>query len=604
MGNNAPQQNENEHNNAAVLDLFPKLAPAQFPDVKKLCYRHRPDLLKKDTPDSCSVQDIQRQMERLTTSDRAAIAHIWSTFSAAPADQRLLILKGLLTSCCMPQLSFLYSEIKPLLRIDFVSVLPREITLKVFSYLDAKSLCHAAQVSKTWQELADNDAVWHRMCEQHIDKKCTKCGWGLPLLHRKPTGTVRKYPSEETMSLLREVCNPLAPETEEPAMKRLRAKTSTSTVAVDGDNISYETPPDMTNRRPWKYVYSERLVVERNWRNNKYKVRVLNGHTDGVMCAQFCDTANILMTGSYDKTIRIWNLQTGTEIRRLTGHTRCVRALQFDETKLISGAMDNTLKIWNWHTGQCIRTLEGHTGGVLALHFGSRLMASGSTDHTIRIWNFQLGECCTLTGHTEWVNSVQIFQEESQLISASDDSTVRMWDLCTRTCIRVFCGHVGQVQIALLSPKGFTHRLMEEAMAMTTRLKSLDSSVLDRVPENDLAAATFVKGSNACSSLSDSPIIISGSLDNTIKQWDMATGVCLRTLFGHAEGVWSLAFDKLRLVSGSHDSTVRIWDMESGRCMHALDGHHGPVTSVTLSDTKIITTSDDGTVMIWDYGIQ
>ncbi|KAG1223698.1 hypothetical protein G6F68_020276 [Rhizopus microsporus] len=83
----------------------------------------------------------------------------------------------------------------------------------------------------------------------------------------------------------------------------------------------------------------------------------------------------------------------------------------------------------------------------------------------------------------------------------------------------------------------------------------------------------------------------------------MTTGNCIRTLFGHVEGVWSLAYDTLRIVSGSHDSTVRVWDLANGRCMHALEGHSGPVTAVALSDTKIISASDDGDVKIWDYGV-
>jgi F-box/WD-40 domain protein MET30 len=74
------------------------------------------------------------------------------------------------------------------------------------------------------------------------------------------------------------------------------------------------------------------------------------------MCVQFCDAANVVMTGSYDKTIRIWNLETGELLRILKGHTRCVRALQFDEAKLVTGSMDHTLKIWDWRIGTCIRT--------------------------------------------------------------------------------------------------------------------------------------------------------------------------------------------------------------------------------------------------------
>ncbi|CAO3590500.1 unnamed protein product [Absidia cylindrospora] len=583
-------------------------------------------------PDSFDFNLVQKQMEELGTNDRAAITHIWSLFSAAPADQRMLILKGLLSTCCMPQLSFLHDEIKPLLRIDFVSILPQEISLQIFSYMDAKSLCNAAQVSRSWSFLADDDTLWHRMCEQHIDKKCTKCGWGLPLLDKKrQTTRKRSFNTAQTHSLpstsgsstdspLRTPCGPSTyqdtpslptnDDTVSNNSKRIKVGSSSSFDSLDNDS-SLKPPPATTpgvvlRRRPWKEVYSERLMVERNWRNNKYNIRILSGHTDGVMCVQFCDSSNVVMTGSYDKTIRIWNLETGALIRLLKGHTRCVRALQFDEAKLVTGAMDNTLKIWNWHTGECIRTLEGHTGGVLSVDFDCHLMASGSVDQTIRVWNFSKGECYTLTGHTEWVNSVRLCQQ-NRLVSGSDDSTVRLWDLQTRTCIREFKGHVGQVQIAIPSPKNFTHRLLDKEITIDTmqrRSNGFRPGCETSTTSNSSRKAVDDKSTTTTSAiLSDAPLIMTGSLDNTVKQWDLNSGECVRTLFGHVEGVWGLAYDTLRVVSGSHDKTIRVWDMDSGRCMHALEGHNGPVTAIALGDTKIISASDDGDVRIWDYGV-
>lgn len=588
-------------------------------------------------------------MESLPREDKAAITHIWSLFSAAPADQRTLILRGLLSTCCMPQLSFLHDAIKPLLRIDFLSILPHEVSLQIFFYLDAKSLCNAAQVSHHWKALADDDALWHRMCEQHIDKKCTKCGWGLPLLNkkRKTTALAKKRPLiEPSEEPLHTACGPISSALNSSNTinenKKLKIRNNDSEAFPDAsfNHIQEEEKSDGTattttsflpviaapSRKPWKDVYSERLRVERNWRNNKYNLRILSGHTDGVMCLQFCDDSNLLMTGSYDKTVRIWNLETGELIRTLTGHTRCIRALQFDEAKLVTASMDQTLKIWNWQTGKCIRTLEGHTGGVLSLHFNSKLMASGSTDHTIRVWNFLAGQCCTFTGHTEWVNSVRFCVDDTMLVSAGDDSTVRLWDIQTRTCVRVFNGHVGQVQIAVPSPKGFTHRLINtedeyadlSSMHMSQQQQQTTVSSGNRVvPEFQPGCATDSRRSNGLNfeqkrisspttlpaELSENPIIISGSLDNTIKLWDMHTGNCIRTLFGHVEGVWSLAFDTLRIISGSHDKTVRVWDLGSGKCMYALEGHSGPVTAVGLSDTKIVSTSDDGDIRIWDYGV-
>src|SRR5437667_12011076 len=95
------------------------------------------------------------------------------------------MLQGILAQCCFPQLSFLSAQVRDLIKIDFLTALPPEISFKILCFLDTTSLCKAAQVSRRWRQLADDDVIWHRMCEQHIDRKCTKCGWGLPLLERK-----------------------------------------------------------------------------------------------------------------------------------------------------------------------------------------------------------------------------------------------------------------------------------------------------------------------------------------------------------------------------------------------------------------------------------
>ena len=97
------------------------------------------------------------------------------------------------------------------------------------------------------------------------------------------------------------------------------------------------------------------------------------------------------------------------------------------------------------------------------------------------------------------------------------------------------------------------------------------------------------------------PTIISGSLDNTLKMWNVETAACSQTLFGHIEGVWGVDMDKLRIVSASHDRTIKIWDRISGRCLHTLVGHRGAVTSVALGDDKIISGSDDSSVRIWSF---
>ncbi|KAF9359155.1 hypothetical protein BGX26_013008 [Mortierella sp. AD094] len=535
---------------------------------KRLCYRHRPDLRSKRAADEIQLEELQQ----------------------------------------------------PLLKIDFLTILPTEISLRILSHLDATSLCHAAQVCKSWKRLADDDVIWHRMCEQHIGLKCTKCGWGLPLLEKKRVRSRRNIEQQQHQNQSQS-----SQEEDDSEVYTNESSSTTSYSAAISSSISYPSPsptlsptdersslnwtrfegagsqpaplfqspeppvkPARIAKRLWKDIYSERLIVERNWRKRNFKRKEFRGHTDGVMCLQFDDS--FLITGSYDNTAKVWNIETGECLRTLKGHALCVRALHFDEAKLITGSMDRTLKIWNYHTGQCIRTLQGHTDGVVSLDFDSRILASGSVDSTIKIWNFATGECTTLKGHSDLVNKVQIYKN-TMIFSASDDTTVKLWDIASRMCLRTFTGHIGRVQC-----------LQTSGDALISILTSRRQGRLTGSQQSGGRSPTYDGSSSENESRTRKPIVVTGGLDNTLRVWNAETGECLNTLFGHEEGVWSLAFDKLRIVSGSLDKTIKVWDTESGECLYTLSGPDGPVTCVGLGDTKVVGGSADGTVFVWDYG--
>ncbi|CAG8650275.1 15374_t:CDS:2 [Acaulospora morrowiae] len=560
--------------------------------LKYYCYRHRPDLQKARKGQEPTMEELYKQAERLPEEQKEAIKHIWSYFSAASSSNRNLILQGILNQCCLPQLSFLSHNLRGLIRIDFISTLPIELAFHVLSYLDAISLCRAAQVSKLWRKLADNDFIWHQLCAQHINKKCVKCGWGLPSLFERGFSRERSfaplscYTPDRPRSL--PSSPPSSPSTTSPSTPnasgydsqdefrepvRTRASYNRSTTFLP-DMLSSQIVPENHQTQSWKQVYAERQVVERNWRKCRCRTRVLKGHSDGVMCLQYDDCNNILITGSYDTTVRVWNIDSGEVIRVFTGHTRCVRALQFDGKKLITCSMDHTLRVWNFHTGKCLRVLEGHTDGVLSLHFDDNILVSGSADNNIKVWNIHTCECFTLVGHQEWVNRVVIYKK-TKLFSCSDDHTIRVWDLKSRVCTRVIEGHNAPIQC------------IQPAYSLMASINKKDlDKIQDPMKEDP----------------EPHPVIISGALDNIIKIWSIQTGECLRTLFGHEDGVWSLAVDKLRLVSVSQDHTVKIWDKDSADgCLHTLHGHCGAVNCVALGETKIITGGEDAEIRIWDF---
>ncbi|KAK4948757.1 hypothetical protein LTR10_012762 [Elasticomyces elasticus] len=582
----------------------------------KFCYRHRPDMLCRRQADEPSMDKLQKDLDALSQEDRQGIVQVWSLFSAAPSKHRNLMLQGILAQCCFPQLSFLSATVQKLIRIDFISALPAEVAFRILCFLDTISLCKAAQVSRRWRQLADDDVVWHRMCEQHIDRKCTKCGWGLPLLERKMLRASKRQIE------LRAAGNHMPEASSEVPIQPLECTADSDTEShhdysdlgklSDGHLSPVQvrrpalgtTDSEYKRTRPWKDVYKDRFKVGTNWKYGRCSIKILKGHSNGVMSLQLCD--NILATGSYDATIKIWNLDTGEELRTLTGHTMGVRCLQFDDNKLISGSLDKTLKVWNWRTGECIATYNGHQEGVIALHFDSNILVSGSVDHTARVWNFQDRSVFTLRGHSDWINCVKIDSASRTIFTASDDCTVKLWDLDTKKIIHTFEGHVGQVQQVLPLPPEFEAEEGEEDQDEDSDPGSPSSRVTVKSEHShNESKALPIDRTGLWLTQQDRPqpprYMLTSALDSTIRLWDVHSGRCIRKFFGHVEGVWTIAADHLRFVSGAEDRMVKVWDPRTGKCERTFTGHAGPVTCIGLSDSRMCSGGEDGEVRVYNF---
>ncbi|KAJ4375903.1 hypothetical protein N0V83_001181 [Neocucurbitaria cava] len=594
----------------------------------KFCYRHRPDLLCRRQADEPSMEQLQDELGRESQADQQSIANVWSLFSAAPSRHRNLMLQGILAQCCFPQLSFISSSVRNLIKIDFLGALPTELGFKILCYLDTTSLCSAAQVSRRWRQLADDDVVWHKMCEQHIDRKCTKCGWGLPLLdQRRLRHEKRRIQLRASGRGLNEWSPNITPGPETspvPALIRSASDISDSTTGTKRSAPEDSTSPELSTKRPctnmevgqdlasyfdqpkkrpWKEVYKDRFKVGTNWKYGRYTTKIFKGHTNGIMCLQFDD--RVLITGSYDATVKVWDIKTGQEIRTLTGHTQGIRCLQFDDSKLITGSLDNTMKVWNWRTGELIRTLPGHSHGVIGLHMADKLLASGSSDNTIIVHDFNNYQRTQLIGHSDWVNAVKIDLPSRTLFSASDDMTVKLWDLDTHRCIKTYEGHVGQVQQVLPLPREFEideDDFLANANNDTSDTASLASETSQTLPQPPTSSSQSNEETcffpNDPTRPSPASYMLTGSLDGTIRLWHVPSGRCVHRFFGHVEGIWSLAADSLRLVSGAEDKTIKIWDPRTGKHERTLTGHTGPVTCVGLSDEMVVSGSEDGSVRV------
>ncbi|KAM0393285.1 hypothetical protein ACHAPZ_010238 [Fusarium culmorum] len=188
--------------------------------------------------------------------------------------------------------------------------------------------------------------------------------------------------------------------------------------------------------------------VEENW---DACLLTLEGHSSYVNSVVFSHDSKKVASGSDDKTIRIWNAETGECERELKGHSSWVRSVVFshDSKKVASGSFDKTIRIWNAETGKCERELKGHSSYVNSVVFSrdSKKVASGSSDKTIRIWNAETGECeRELKGHSSYVNSVVFSHDSKKVASGSFDKTIRIWNAetgkCEETVLLVGYAHV------------------------------------------------------------------------------------------------------------------------------------------------------------------
>ena len=330
-------------------------------------------------------------------------------------------------------------------------------------------------------------------------------------------------------------------------------------------------------------------------------IQVNGGHSHFITSVAFAPDSATLLTGSDDRTARLWDLETGAEIRRFEGHKRGVTSVAFapDGATLLTASDDETARLWDLETGAEIRRFEGHKSGVTSVAFapdGTTLL-TGSDDRTARLWDTETGaEIRRFDGHKHWVRSVAFAPDGATLLTGSDDRTARLWDTETGAEIRRFDGHKHWVRSVAFAPDGAT--LLTGSDDRTARLWDLETGAEIRRFDG------HKDGVSSVAFAPDGATLLTGSGDGTARLWDSATGVEIRRFEGHGGIVFGVAFasDGATLLTGSRDGTARLWDTETGAEIRRFDGHKDWVSSVAFApdSATLLTGSDDRTARLWD----
>ncbi|KAF7586930.1 hypothetical protein BBP40_008004 [Aspergillus hancockii] len=431
-----------------------------------------------------------------------------------------------------------------ILRLDPVTHLPPEVMSHIFTYLDPQSLMECEAVSRAWSEQTSSRHIWRQVFRHTYG-------------HHRPGPTPKKSQSAGLGKTL----------------------------------------PD----QDWKRMFLVRRALEHRWKEGKAAAIYLHGHKDSVYCAQFDE--NKIITGSRDRTIRVWDAHYPWPCRKIIGpppgdvsgigpvsnpsqqshgkppflticppptlsaeittpieqaseyHSASILCLQFDDEIMVTGSSDYSCIVWDIRNDyRPIRRLEGHRAGVLDVCIDDRYIVSCSKDTTICVWDRQTGALIKrLVGHRGPVNAVQL--RGDLIVSASGDGVAKLWNITSGHCVKEF-----------------------------------------HSKDRGLACVEFSE---------DARTILTGGNDQVIYQFDANTGDMVNELKGHAGLVRSLHLDSMsqRIVSGSYDMSVKVFDAQTGELSIDLPGWTTSwMLSVKSDYRRIVATSQDSRTVIMDFG--
>jgi hypothetical protein len=181
------------------------------------------------------------------------------------------------------------------------------------------------------------------------------------------------------------------------------------------------------------------------------------GHTSWVMSVALSSDGKRLLTGSGDKTARLWDVDSGKTVHTFQGHTDPVFsvALSSDGMRVLTGSDDRTARLWDVESGNTLQIFLGHTHWVrsVALSSDGKRVLTGSDDQTARLWDVESGKTLqTFKGHTDPVTSVALGSDGKRLLTGSDEQTARLWDVESGKSVQTFQGHTSSVSAIAFGP--------------------------------------------------------------------------------------------------------------------------------------------------------
>lgn len=324
------------------------------------------------------------------------------------------------------------------------------------------------------------------------------------------------------------------------------------------------------------------------------------GHTEEVNALAISASEDYIISGSEDKTIRIWNFSEKREQKTYYGHSNYVSTISLIENDfyLLSGSNDDTVKLWDLTKGEVTNTLKGHKKMVTCMAFSrsNNVFVTGSNDSTLIIWNLQTFQINTLLqGHTNEVTCIGITPDSKTIISGSKDKTLRFWSVSEKKEISCITSR-NNIDALVICPNGKHLAYASSHSIVIFNLADMKNSGYLNGHKNDVKALAVS---------SDGKFIASGSTDRSVKFWDWESRSedLVYTFVGHQKEVLCVCISEKNnfIVSGGEDAMVILWDINAKRRICTFSGHKSEIYTVVMSKNEsfIMSGSMDYTIKQW-----